>query len=98
MQKKPSLNRRKLAEFCRKNGIVMLGVFGSFARQEATETSDLDLLVRFGVRISLLGMVRLERELSNVVGRKVDLVTEASLSPFMRESVLKDLQVIYESA
>lgn len=97
MQRKQSFNKRKLVEICRKNGVVMLGVFGSFARQEATEQSDLDLLVRFGVRTSLLGVVRLERELTRAIGRQVDLVTEASLSPYLREGILKDLQVIYEA-
>lgn len=69
----------------------MVGVFGSMVRGEATEKSDLDLLVKFTGRKSLLALVRLERELSAALGRKVDLLTEASLSPYLRET-----QVIFE--
>jgi len=55
------------------------------------------MLVRFSKRKSLLAMVRLERELSEALGRKVDLLTEASVSPYMRERILKEMKVIYGS-
>lgn len=77
-------------------GISYAGVFGSFARGEATEASDIDILVRFERPMSLLQMIRFERELSEKVGRDVDLVTEDSLSPFIRDEVLHDVRTIYE--
>jgi len=65
------------------------------ARNEATEASDIDLLVSFSRPVSLLQMVTLERELSEALGRKVDLLTEASLSPYLREHILKERQLVY---
>jgi hypothetical protein len=73
----------------------MIGVFGSTVRGEARKDSDIDLLVRFSKRKSLLAVVRLERELSEALGRKVDLLTEGALSPYLRERILKEMRVIY---
>jgi hypothetical protein len=73
----------------------MIGVFGSTVRGEAGKDSDIDLLVRFSKRKSLLAVVRLERELSEALGRKVDLLTEGALSPYLRERILKEMRVIY---
>lgn len=87
----------KLIELCRQNDVSMVGIFGSMARGEANKNSDIDLIVRFSKRKSLLAMVRLERELAETLGRKVDLLTEASISPYMRERVLQEMQVVYGS-
>jgi len=84
-----------MIDICRQNDVSMIGIFGSLARGEAQKKSDIDLIVRFSKRKSLLSMVRLERELSEALGRKVDLLTEAAISPYMRESVLKELKVVY---
>lgn len=86
----------RLIDICRQNDISMVGVFGSMARGEAKKTSDIDLLVRFSKRKSLLAIVRLERELSEALGRKVDLLTETAISPYLRERILKEMQVVYE--
>ena len=74
----------------------MIGVFGSMARGEGNQKSDIDLIVRFSKRKSLLALVRLERELSTALGRKVDLLTEAAISPYLRDAILKDMRVVYE--
>jgi len=73
----------------------MIGVFGSMARGEARKESDIDLLVRFSKRKSLLAVVRLERELSEALGRKVDLLTEGALSPYLRERILNEMRMVY---
>jgi predicted nucleotidyltransferase len=91
-----TIDTQKLIEICRQNDVAMVGVFGSVARNEANEQSDLDLLVRFTGRKTLLGIVRLERELSTALGVKVDLVTEKSISPYLRERILQELKVIYD--
>ena len=88
---------KKLVEICRRNDVAMIGVFGSMARGEATEQSDIDLLVRFSKRKSLLALVRLEREVSAALGRKVDLLTEAAISPYLRDGIKREMQVIYEA-
>lgn len=74
----------------------MVGVFGSMARGEAKKKSDIDLLVRFSKRKSLMALVRLERELSQALGHKVDLLTEAALSPYLRAQILKETRIVYE--
>ncbi|MFQ5709321.1 MAG: nucleotidyltransferase family protein [bacterium] len=87
----------KLIEICRKNDVAMVGVFGSMARGEAAEQSDIDLLVDLSKRKSLLALVRLERELSTALTRKVQVLTEAAISPYLRDRIRKELEVIYEA-
>ena len=89
------IDTSRIAEICRQNDVASLGLFGSVLREEATENSDVDLLVQFSKRKSLLAMLKLERQLSAALGRNVDLVTEAALSPYLRERIKSDLQVIY---
>lgn len=90
-----SIDTDKVKEICRANDVAMLGVFGSVARGEATSESDIDLLVKFSGRKSLLTLVALERQLTNALGRKVDLLTEAALSPYLRERIIREVRVIY---
>jgi len=85
----------RLVDLCRQNDVSMVGIFGSMAHGRAKKKSDIDLIVRFTKRKSLLALVRLERELSEALGRKVDLLTEAAISPYMRERVMKELRVVY---
>jgi len=87
----------KLIDMCRQNDVAMVGIFGSHARGEAREQSDIDLLVRFAKRKSLLKVVALERELSEALGRKVDLLTEAAVSPYLRDRIMRELRVLYEA-
>jgi predicted nucleotidyltransferase len=90
------LDKSKLADECRKHGVVYAGLFGSQARDEATPESDVDVLVRFGDRRSLIDLVRIERRIEEVIGVPVDLVTENALSPHLRDRVLEDLEVIVD--
>jgi predicted nucleotidyltransferase len=84
-----------LIDFFRANGIRRAALFGSVSRGEEKPDSDLDLLVDFDSPKSLMTVVRLERELSQAVGRKVELLTEASISPLIRERIAADLKVIH---
>ena len=86
---------QKLIEICKANDIAMVGVFGTMARGEQTERSDIDLLVRPGKPKSLLSLVTLEREISDALGRRVDILTEGALSPYLRDRILGELQVLY---
>ena len=56
-----------------------IGIFGSFARNEDTPDSDIDILVKFKETISLLDLAKIHRELSQILGKEVDLVTESSI-------------------
>lgn len=92
-----SFDTNKLVEICRQNDVSRIGVFGSMARGEATEQSDIDLIVEFSKRKSLLALVALERQMSETLGRRVDLLTEAAISPYLRDTIMNDLQVLYEA-
>ena len=92
------LNLEALAEICARNDIGRLRVFGSFARGDESESSDLDLIADFISRKTLLDLVRIEREFSEQVGRKVDLLTEGGISPYLRDRILRGARVIYERA
>ena len=90
-------SRQALIDICRQHGVTMVGLVGSMARREATEKSDIDLIVRFAKPKSLVGTIQLEQQLEAALGREVDLLTEAALSPYLRERMLQDLQVLYEA-
>lgn len=90
-------DQQRLAVFCRAQGIQRAVLFGSLARGEGRSDSDIDLLVTFAAPKSLLTVVRLERELAAELGRRVELLTEESISPFIRSRIAGDLKVVYES-
>ena len=92
----PAIDKKKLVELSKKNDFSYLGLFGSFARGEATRRSDIDLLVHFSKRKSLLEVVRMEREFTESLGRPVELLTESSISPFLIDRIKAEVQVIYE--
>ncbi len=70
--------------------VKSLAVFGSVARGEATEGSDIDLLVEFSQPIGLFEFIRLKNYLENLIGSKVDLVTPDALHPALRDSILNE--------
>jgi len=78
-------------------GAKKIGLFGSYVQGEANEESDIDILVEFLDNKSLLELVRIERELSDLVHTKIDLVTERSVSPLLIDSIKAEEKVIYEN-
>jgi predicted nucleotidyltransferase len=75
-----------------------IGLFGSFARGESTVDSDIDILIRFQVTYSLLQLIKIENELSELLEKKVDLVTEGAIkNERIRQSIQRDLQIIFEA-
>ncbi len=87
----------KIAEFCRRNRIKKLALFGSILEGKFRPDSDVDVLVEFesGHAVGLLGMAGLELELSEMLGRKVDLRTPAELSRYFRDNVLSRSEIQY---
>ena len=87
----------ELAQFCRRNDIDYLALFGSASRGELRPDSDVDLLVEFApeARIGFLALARMQRELSDLFQRSVDLVPRSGLKPAIRESVLQSARVLY---
>ena len=97
-QKLPvEIPREKLAEFCRRNRIRKLSLFGSVLRADFASGSDVDMLVEFepDAKVGLFAFSRMERELSNLLGRKVDLNTEGFLSDYFKDEILKEAEVQY---
>ncbi len=89
--------KEQIADFCRRHHIRRLALFGSVLRDDFRPDSDVDVLVEFepGHSVGLLGIVRIQRELSGVLGRNVDLRTPAELSPYFREEVQRSSVVEY---
>jgi len=71
-------------------GVAEVSLFGSFARDEARDDSDVDLLVEFKRPIGMFEFVRLQRELGDRIGRRVELVTRAALKPQLRDRILAE--------
>lgn len=77
-------------------GVRRVYIFGSVARGEENPQSDLDMLLVFEKPVGLLAIARIERELSERLGRTVELVTEGALSPLLRAVVEKERVLVYE--
>jgi len=82
--------QRKIVPVLKRNGVVKAGIFGSFARGEAKKNSDIDVLIKFKGRKSLLGLVRVERELGESIGRKADIVEYCAIHPRLKNRILKE--------
>jgi predicted nucleotidyltransferase len=92
--KQINFNTEAVLSICNKYHVKTLRIFGSVALGEIRAESDVDLLVTFSNPTSLLKMVGLERELSVTIGRKVDLLTAKSVSPYLRNRILKESRPI----
>ena len=86
---------RKITLMLKKRGAKRIAIFGSYAREEESTRSDIDVMVAFAERKTLLELVRIERELSEALGIKVDLVTEKFISPYLIEGIRNQMKVIY---
>ncbi len=92
--------KEKIREFCERNKIRRLSLFGSVLRDDFTPESDVDILVEFepDAKVGLIRMAGLEIELSEILGRKVDLNTQGFLSSDYRNQVLSEALVQYDAA
>ena len=84
---------RDARELLQSFGVARLSLFGSFARDEGRHDSDIDLLVEFNRPIGLFEFSRLQRQLGELLGHRVDLVTPAALKPQLRDRILHEAVV-----
>jgi predicted nucleotidyltransferase len=86
-----------IAEVCSRYGVRELSVFGSVARGDFKPNSDIDLLVEFdpSAPIGFLALSALAEELTQILGRRVDLVPKGGLKAIIRDQVLSESEVIY---
>ncbi len=89
--------RDKLADFCKRNHIERLSVFGSCVRGELQPDSDIDILVKFEQDLTpgLFTIVKMEMELTEMLGRKVDMRTAEDLSRYFRDEVVRNAELQY---
>jgi len=90
----------KVSEFCKRNRIRKLSLFGSVLREDFQSQSDIDILVEFepGARVGMIRLAGLEQELGEILGRKVDLNTPGFLSKYYRDQVLSEAEVQYDAS
>jgi uncharacterized protein len=84
------LHREEILALAKRYGASNVRLFGSLARGEGNETSDLDLLVTLAEGRSLLDLVGLKQDVEDLIHRPVDVVTERALSPYLRERILSE--------
>ena len=82
--------KKKILPILKKYGVRKASLFGSAARGEATESSDVDILVEIGSNVSLLDFVGLKLELEEVLGRDVDLGEYDVIKPIIKDRILKE--------
>ncbi len=89
---------QQIAEYFKTQPVLKAWLFGSFARGEETQDSDVDILVEYdkNARISLMTISHMMGELEQSIGRKIDLVEEGCLLPFAVNSANRDKKLIYE--
>ncbi len=90
------LDKSRIADFCRRHHVRKLAFFGSVLRDDFDSDSDVDVLVEFEANhVPGLAFFAMERELSQILGRKVDLNTPQFLSRYFRDQILAEAEIQY---
>ena len=90
------ISHERIAACCRRRGVRRLAVFGSAIRRDFTEQSDIDLLVEYEPDVQAgLSFFALQDELTEIIGRKVDLHAPGFLDQYYRDQVLGEAETIY---
>jgi hypothetical protein len=85
---------KKLVELLKAYGAKKIKLFGSYARGDWSSNSDLDVIVEFEDVKSLLELIKIEQELEEALNVKVDLLTEESVSPYLKKNIKRDEKVL----
>jgi len=89
------VNRRdEIYNLAKQYGVTRIRVFGSVFHKQETDTSDIDFLIDFDVYRSLLDLALLSNDLEDILGRKVDLVTEPALHPLLKKQILQETAIL----
>jgi predicted nucleotidyltransferase len=94
MNKQVTEIRNKIINILQRNDVKRASLFGSVVRGELTDESDIDILIEFEGRKSLLNLVGLKIELEEILKRKVDVLTYKSLHPLLKDRILREQEVI----
>ena len=90
--------KKIIVPILKRHQVKRASIFGSYARGEASKSSDIDLLIDFHGRKSLFDLSGLKIDLEDSLHKKVDLATPRSVSPFLKKYIYPDLVKIYEKA
>ena len=98
--KRLSVTPNRLAKFCKKHTITYMAFFGSILRDDFREDSDIDIVIKVGKRISLFDLAGIEIDLKEFLktDHRLDVLTEESISPLIREQIENSMEVIYDEA
>lgn len=89
--------QQKITPIFKDYGITYAGIFGSFARGESTDKSDVDLIVRLGRPMGMFTYMRFVNGLESTLKRKVDVVTQRSINRRVRPYIVSEIKTIYEN-
>lgn len=87
--------QQKAEPILRVHDVEFAGVFGSFARGQERITSDIDIMIRYARPKSLFDLIGLSQALSTTLGRRVDVVTEKAIHPYLKTNIANEVQIIY---
>ncbi len=89
--------KRKVIPILKRQGVAKAALFGSVVRGEMKKKSDIDILIKYKRQKGLMDLVRLQFELEEELGRKVDVLTYNSIHPLLKKMILNEQKMIYES-
>lgn len=99
MSPRVPVDRKQIESLCRRYHVRKLALFGSVLREDFAQNSDVDILVEFkDGYVPGLAFFTMQNELSQIIGRKVDLNTPKFLSRYFRDQVMKEAEVFYDAA
>lgn len=84
-----------ITDHLKKHSASKIAVFGSYARNEESPDSDIDIIVNFSEKKNLFDLIGLQQDLEETLGKKVDLITESSIKPNRKKYIEKDMHVIF---
>jgi uncharacterized protein len=83
--------KKKIKKTLKSYNVVKAGIFGSYARGDQKPTSDIDILIKINdPKMSLIGLIKLEKELKNILKKEVDLIEYCSLNPMLKKDILRE--------
>jgi len=88
---------KKIVTYLQNQKVLEIGIFGSFARDQMTDSSDIDVLVEYSRGTTILDIVKMKEELFTLIGRKVDLVSKRAVQKRIMENIKNDLQTVYHA-
>lgn len=89
--------KQKITPILKQQGVLKAAVFGSVARGNMTKNSDIDVVVQLNKNKSLLDLIGLKLDLEDRLGKSVDMLSYKGISKFLKNIILKDQKIIYES-